>query len=54
MLAAIIITIPGDGKSMTHEDDIEMNKYPSYSGQVWVNAVDDNIFLWLNPLWPLH
>lgn len=49
MLAAIIATIPSDGKSMTYEDDVEFNKYPSYSSQVRINAADD-IFLWPRPL----
>lgn len=50
MLAAIIVTIPGGGKSMTYEDDVEFHKYPGYSSQVSVNAADDNIFLWPHPL----
>lgn len=49
MLAAMITTLPSDGKSMTYEDDVEFNKYPSYSSQVRINAADD-IFLWPPPL----
>lgn len=34
MLAAVIITISSDGRSMTYEDDVEFSKCLSYSSQV--------------------